>query len=124
MEDTAFKTFLKSLPVLLTFLGFEFIVYFFIMVSFNNDFSSIMFFKKFPLVIRIPLFIAFFFSSIILFRANDFKHVFLAIFLNVLFAIFFFEVYVFQSIRNPFIILWEFLVSLYNNVCFFFKEIL
>jgi len=121
--SSGFKVFLKSLPVLLSFLGFEFIVYFLLLVSFNNDVSSVWFFVHYPLFIRIPLGIAFVISFISLIKAHDHKYVFLAICLNVAFVVLFFEIYIFKTMRNPLLTARDFLAELWSNILFFFRMV-
>jgi len=114
--ETADKIILKSFPVLLSFLGFEFIIYFFLIVSFRNDFSSVWFFVQFPLILRIPLFFALAISFITFIKAENQKHVFLAIFINLLIITLYFEINVFKSIPNPFLIIGNLVISLYSRI--------
>jgi hypothetical protein len=117
------KLFLKSLPVFLSFLSAEFIIYFFLSVSFQNDFTILYYLKQNPLVLRIPVIISFVASCYAFIKASDQKHIFLAIFLNFIFLFFFVEVHIFHSIPNPFLLIFEFFKNTYYNFLFLIKKI-
>jgi len=99
------KVFLKSLPIFISFVALEFVVYFFIYFCFSTDFIAIEFLTAFPLVLRIPILTAFCFSLIAMFISKDQQHFFLALTLNMVFLGIFFEIAMFKTLPNPFAVL-------------------
>ena len=95
------KTFLKALPLFLSFVAIEYLAYFFIYFAFHTDIAAVSFLRSYPLVLRLPVIIAFLFSFISIFYTEEQRYIFIAISANMVFLGLFFEIVTFNTIPNP-----------------------
>jgi len=112
-------TFIKSLPLFFSLILYEFLVFFFIYFIFATDRVTILFLWQYPLIIRLPLLVAFTASLACIFLTKEHKYMFLAICMNLalLFVLFEFLLFKNQSL------FYSFVMDSIDGVKYFFNSV-